>query len=570
MAPITVTSVGGRSGDILAGRGGVRGCHRRASNIKTTAPRAQEQHMKRRIFLPATIGLVLLSVLSPGCAPGDSGGGNAAGDAETLEARIARVEQGLSPAIRVKEGPTWSLEERMARHKVPGLSIAVIEEFEIAWAKGYGVRDASGADPVTPETLFQAASISKPVAAAAALRLVQDGVLDLDENVNRRLSSWKVPENEFTVEEKVTLRRLLSHDAGLTVHGFRGYAPGEPVPDILQVLDGVEPANSDPIRVDKLPGSGFRYSGGGYTVLQLLLEESTGRPLPDLVEDMILRPTDMTHSSFHKPLPPELEALTTAAHDHAGAPFAGHQFLEGGSTCCGLWTTPSDLARFALAVVAAARGDEEALLDPELARAMITPQVDDRMGLGFAIERRGETLYFSHGGGNPGFRCYLILQPDEGYGAVVMTNGTGGGTLAREVLFSIAREYGWSGFLAPEFESLEDAVSELRRMREERPDDPEVGEEQLNSLGYRLLGDEMTDWAVAIFRLNAEFYPDSSNVHDSLGDGLAEAGDTEGALASYRRALALLEARPEKSERDLELIEMERGKIAELAGEAGE
>jgi CubicO group peptidase (beta-lactamase class C family) len=504
---------------------------------------------------------------APGCAPGD---GASADDAETLEARIGRVEQGLSPTLRVKGGPSWSLRERMEHYKVPGVSVAVIEDFEIAWTKAYGVRDAAVAEPVTPESLFQAASISKPVAAAAALRLVQDGVLELDEDVNRRLTSWKVPENEFTVEEKVTLRRLMSHDAGLTVHGFRGYADGEPVPDILQVLDGVEPANSDPIRVDKAPGSGFRYSGGGYTVLQLLLEETTGRPLPDLVEETILQPVGMMHSSFHKPLPPELEGLTTSGHDREGAPFAGHWFLAGGSTCCGLWTTPADLARFALAVASAARGEESAILDPELARAMITPQVDDRMGLGFAIEKRGETLYFSHGGGNPGFGCYLILQPDEGYGAAIMTNGDGGHQVVREILSSIAREYGWKEYLDPEHESFEEALAELRRLHREEPDDSSVGEARLNSLGYRLLGDELTEWAVAIFRLNAEFYPDSSNVHDSLGDGLVAAGDAEGALGSYRRALELLEARPEKSERDLELIEMERGTIAELAGEAEE
>jgi len=517
--------------------------------------------MRTRILGLLFVGSLLLSVLASGCSVGDRGD---SADAGAPQARIARVEQGLSPMLRVKDAPSWSLEERMAAHGVPGVSIAVIENFEIAWAKGYGVRDASGEERVTPETLFQAASISKPVAAATALRLVQEGMLNLDEDVNRRLASWKVPDNEFTATEKVTLRRLLSHNAGLTVHGFRGYAAGEPVPNILQVLDGAEPANSEPIRVDKVPGTGYRYSGGGYTVLQLLLEEATGRSLPDLVDEVILQPTGMEHSSFHKPLPPELESLTAAGHDSDGAPFPGHQFLAGGSTCCGLWTTPSDLARFALAVVAAARGEQNAILDSELARAMISPLVDGRMGLGFAVESHGETTYFSHGGGNPGFACYLVLEPREGYGAAVMTNSDNGSRILPEILVSIAREYGWKDFLAPEFESFEAAVAELRRLRQENPADPVVGEGRLNLLGYNLLSGGMTEWAVTIFRLNAEFYPESSNVHDSLGDGLVAAGDDAGALESYRRAVAILEGRPEKSERDLELIEMEKSKIAEL------
>lgn len=515
--------------------------------------------MHDRAFRSVLAAFTLVVLLAPGCAPRDGAGSE---EGSNLEARIARVESGLAPPLRVKNGPSWGLEERMAQHKVPGVAIAVIEDFEVAWVKGYGVSDASGGEPVTPETLFQAASISKPVAAAAALLLVQEGELNLDEDVNLRLTSWKVPENEFTADERVTLRRLLSHNAGLTVHGFRGYAPGEPVPNILQVLDGAQPANSDPIRVDQVPGTGFRYSGGGYTVLQLLLEETSGRPLPALVEDSILDPVGMRHSSFHKPLPPELEVLTTSGHDRDGTPHPGHQFLEGGSTCCGLWTTPGDLARFALAITAAARGDEDAILDQELARAMITPLVDDRMGLGFAAEMRGETLYFSHGGGNPGFICYLIMQPDEGYGAAVMTNGDNAGGLVEEVLLSIAREYGWKDRAEPEYESFEDALSELRRLRRERPDDPSVREGRLNGLGYRLLSDDMPEWAVAIFQLNVEFYPDSSNVYDSLGDGQVAAGDREGALRSYRQALAVLEARAEKTERDLELIRMEREKIA--------
>ncbi len=522
--------------------------------------------MNNRTLETLVVSFLLTSLLACGRTSREGVGID---DTTTQAARIGRVEHGLVPAILIEDGPHWSLEERMAYYQVPGVSIAVVEDFELAWFKGYGVRAANRTEPVTPETLFQAASISKPVAAAAALQLVQSGALDLDTDVNRYLKSWKVPENEFTVDEKVTLRRLLSHSAGLTVRGFQGYPAGEPVPDILQVLDGREPANSDPVRVDQVPGSGYRYSGGGYTVLQLLLEEVSGRPLPDLVADTILEPAGMRHSSFRKPLPPELEQLTASGHDPEGTPFPGHTFLAGGSTCCGLWTTPADLARFALAIAAAANGSEGAILDQDLARAMITPAVDGRMGFGFQIMTRGGVTYFDHGGGNPGFACYLMLQPDEGYGAAIMTNSDTGHQMMGEILASIAREYTWESYLDPEYASLDDMFSQLRRLLRERPDDPRVAEARLNSRGYRLMRSGLTDWAVAVFRLNVELYPESSNVYDSLGEALHASGDLEGALESYRQSLTILEALPEKSDRDIASIDRTRQIIDRLQGESG-
>jgi CubicO group peptidase (beta-lactamase class C family) len=371
-----------------------------------------------------------------------------ADDAESL--RIRRIENGLTPEAWVQGGPLWTLEERMAHYGVPGVSIAVIHDFEVAWAKGYGVRDAEKGGVVTPETLFQAASISKPFAAAAALQLVEAGVLQLDEDVNRKLTTWKVPENEYTVEEKVTLRRLITHTAGLTVSGFRGYAPGEPVPGIEQVLEGAPPANSAPVRVDTVPGTLYRYSGGGYTVLQLLLEDVTGRPLPDLVQEKVMAPAGMTRSSFRKPLSPELARLTSSAHDRSGVPHPGHWFLDNGSCCCGLWTTPTDLARFAITVARAARGEPSSVLSEEMARAMITPLVENRMGLGFGLEGRDAKAYFSHGGGNPGFSCRLIMHREAGYGAAVMTNSDDGYRLYSEILRAIAREYGWQNYPSSE------------------------------------------------------------------------------------------------------------------------
>ena len=502
--------------------------------------------------------------LAVACSPARPAGDEVA---YALAERIERVESGLRWSLPVADSPTWTLAERMEQLRVPGVSIAVIEGFEVAWARGYGVRDADSGEPVTTETLFQAASISKPVAAAAALQLVEEGVLNLDEDVNTRLKSWKVPENEYTQTEKVTLRRLLSHSAGLTVRGFGGYAAGEPVPDILQVLDGEEPANSDPIRVDLVPGTQFRYSGGGYTVLQLLLEETTGELLPELIMNKLLEPLGMAHSSFWKPLPAELESLTTSGHDSEGVPHPGHQFLDHGSTCCGLWTTPGDLATFAIAIARAAQGEDTTILSQELALAMISPAVGDTMGLGFSVGEQGQRSHFRHGGGNPGFGCYLVLDRNHGNGAAIMTNGQNGGILFQEILRSIASEYDWPGYLPPEHGSFAELVAELRQLRQDGLDDPRIAERSLNRLGYQLLGGGQPGWAVQIFELNVELYPESFNVHDSLGEALMAAGDPASALKNYRKALMILELQPEIGEEERRVMAAEQETIAALEAE---
>ncbi len=210
----------------------------------------------------------------------------------------------MPPAVIVKGEPaaTAKLADRMAALHVPGVSIAVIHDGRIEWARGFGVT-RSGGPPVTPDTLFQAASISKPVAAMAVLHLVQAGKLSLDTDVNEYLKSWKVPANSFTERRKVTIRELLTHSAGMTVHGFGGYAGGAPVPTLIEVLNGEKPANSPPIRVDIEPGTLWRYSGGGYVVVQQLLLEVTGEPFPKLMHDTVLAPIGMTRSTYEQPLP---------------------------------------------------------------------------------------------------------------------------------------------------------------------------------------------------------------------------------------------------------------------------
>jgi len=509
----------------------------------------------------------LLLICATGTAAGEHASPSAVKEHDTAS-RIERVEKGLLPTVIIKTDKPWKIEDRMQHYGVPGVAIAVIEDFEIVWVRGYGVVDAENGGPVTEETLFQAASISKPMTAVVALRLAEQDVLDLDEDVNLKLRSWKVPENEFTREQKVTIRRILNHTAGTTVSGFRGYAEDEPVPTIIQVLDGEEPSNSDSIRVDKVPGESFRYSGGGTTVLQLLIEDVTGRALSDLAREYVFEPLGMEHSSLEKPLPDALENKTSKGHLTDGTVITGYTFLQGGSSCCGLWTTPADLARFGIELSRTYRGESDRILSPESASLMISPSSAGNVGLGMFIDQHDGEMYFQHGGGNVGFKCVLIMHRGKGYGAAIMTNGDRGNSLVQEIVGSISREYGWANFLPPEFESFDALIAFCRETRDENPDAPEISEGRLNRYGYELLGEGEYDRSIAILSLNAEFYPESANCYDSLAEAYLTNGDKERAIELYRKALEILDAYPLTNARYENLRESIPKRLGELgAGE---
>ncbi len=361
-----------------------------------------------------------------------------------LSARISRIESGLLPAVVIKGQPSqpMAIADRMAHHKVPGVSVAFFDHGQILWTRAYGFADVAAKKPVTPDTLFQAASISKPVSALAALRLVQDGKLTLDEDVNVKLRAWKVPENSFTEKEKVTIRRILSHSAGLTVHGFPGYASDETVPTVVQILNGEKPANTDPIRVDVVPGTLWRYSGGGFVILQTLLSDVTGKPFPQIMSELVLRPAGMTHSTYEQPLPRNRASEVATPYRADGTPVKGGPHTYPEMAPAGLWTTPSDLARMAIEVQSEYAGQSSKILNQSTAKQMLTHQIGTS-GLGFGLENPGQPPHFGHGGANEGYRCDLETRTDSGQGFAVMTNSDSGGELAEELFRSVAKEYGW-------------------------------------------------------------------------------------------------------------------------------
>ncbi|MBB4129054.1 CubicO group peptidase (beta-lactamase class C family) [Xanthomonas translucens] len=389
------------------------------------------------------------------------------------DARMRQVETGLLPAVVVQDraAATLSLREQMDALHVPGVSIAVIRGGRIDWAKGYGVTAAGGA-PVDARTLFQAGSVSKPVAAMAALKLVQEKRLALDTPVNTLLKTWKLPDSAYTRDHPVTLRQLLSHTAGTSVHGFDGYAQGAAVPTLQQVLDGQAPANSAPVRVDAPVGERYRYSGGGYTVMQQLLIDVGGKPFPDLLRDRVLAPLRMDSSGYAHPLPAKLRARAAQPHDAMGQPIAGGAHVYPELAAAGLWTDAEDLARFALELCAASAGHGR-VLSAASVRAMLTPVRGD-YGLGLQIGGHGARRYAYHDGSNAGYKATLVVYPDRCDGAVVLSNGDQGYQLGLEIVRAVAAAYDWPDFRPIQRQDARVDSAALRRFVG-RFDIPELG-----------------------------------------------------------------------------------------------
>jgi CubicO group peptidase (beta-lactamase class C family) len=366
----------------------------------------------------------------------------------SVAAQIKQIETALLPPVLVDgESPRpASLLDRMAELHVPAVSIAVVHDGKIAWAHAFGVTKLGGR-PATPHTLFQAASISKPITALAVLHLAQLGKVDLDADVNGYLKSWKLPSNEFTARHPVTLRELLTHTAGITVHGFPGYAANEPLPTLVQVLNGVAPSNTAPIRVDTIPGTGWRYSGGGYVIVQQVLEDVTGRPFYRLMNDTVLAPIGMKDSTFEQPLAEGRMKDVAVPYRSNGTPVKGGSHVYPERAPAGLWTTPSDLARYIIEVQHALSGESNRVLTSAMTNEMLTP-VSNAQGLGPRAAGTSPHRYFQHSGANEGYQC-LLIGYEDGNGMVIMTNGDNGGSLFFEVVRTIAHQNDWPEFQPP-------------------------------------------------------------------------------------------------------------------------
>jgi CubicO group peptidase (beta-lactamase class C family) len=361
----------------------------------------------------------------------------AAQDAASL---VARVERGV-PSDTGVAGLT--IEALLKRFNVPGVSIAVVRDFNILWAKGYGVADVETGKPVDVNTAFQAASISKPIAAMAAVKLSQDGKLNLDGDINAVLTSWKVPASEHNKTQPVTPRSLMSHTSGSDDgFGFPGYDPKVTMPTPVQVIQG-EKSNTGVVKFGRPPYAAAKYSGGAVTIMQVALADIARKPFAEFMHATVLGPLGMTGSSYQQPPNPAWEPRLARAHDREGkrreAPW--HTYPE--QAAAGLWTTPTDLAKAMIEVQTAIRSQKGSILTQHGAREMLTPIGAGPFAVGFQIAQRGEGWYFMHGGSNWGFRCDLIGHFRKGYGVVVMTNADMGGQVIREIENRVAAAYAW-------------------------------------------------------------------------------------------------------------------------------
>lgn len=357
--------------------------------------------------------------------------------------RIAAVEQGLLPPVVSEVTTPMSLASRMRHHGVPGVSVAVVDRGRLAWAHAWGLAQAGEPVPLTPDTLMQAGSVSKAVTALAVLRLADQGRLDLDADIAPLLRGWRLPTGAQSTKRPVTVRGLLSHTAGLTVHGFAGYVPGQPLPTLAQVLDGVPPANSPPVRVATEPGREWRYSGGGYVLLQLLLEDLTGEPFAAWMQRQLLQPAGMAASRFGR-LPDAPLGVAAAGHME-GRVIDGRRANMVEEAAGGLWSTPTDLARLALGLQAAMAGRAQPWLTPaRLAEARRRPDVPRaRTGLGLFLHGPHA---FGHDGRNAGFDSRWLVDGQRAL--VVMINGNAD-ELIEEIARAVAVAHGWDDLAPP-------------------------------------------------------------------------------------------------------------------------
>jgi len=408
------------------------------------------------------MGMPALSLVGVTAVVGACSGGAPA--EESVVQRIQRVENGLLPAVVVRgqEPPRTTMADVMERYHVPGVSVAVINDGRLEWAKGYGVREVGGA-PVDTATLFLAGHIGQAVAAMVALALVEEGQIDLDQNVNDRLTSWRVPDNELTTTEKVSLRRILSHTSGLSVPTLVGYATGDVLPSTGQILDGTAPATNEPIRVLDTPGSRQRYSLGGYVVFQQLAEDLTGLPYADLARERVLGRLGMSRSFHAQPLTAALAANAASGYEPTNERVPGRWRVYPELAALGMWTTPSDVARLAIELQRSFSRESNRVLSRAAVEEMLSQHTEDR-GLGFEVGGEGDWRWFRLEGHGNNYLSELYAYASRGLGAVVMTNSSHGEGVKAHVLRAIAAEYGWPDFVPENVEVMPLPDTALREL----------------------------------------------------------------------------------------------------------
>ena len=372
-------------------------------------------------------------------------------DLSTPAGRRRAVTNGLLPIMRIEGQPlVWSLDERLAHHECPGVSVAVMKGGEIDWADGFGSKDLGADHPVDVDTMFMAASCSKPITAVLVLQQADRGVFDLDADVNRYLTRWQIPIDEFTSRQPVTLRHILSHTAGLTVNGWGAMRRDSAyIPTVIDLLEGKHPSVNQAVYVDKHYDGVGRYSGGGYVLAQMALEDTLGEGFDSLAQQMLFGPLGMSRSCFTQPLPTRFHDNVASGHNDFTGPIPGGWMVQSDMGAGGLFSTAADYARFLLACRRSWHGGADTILKQETARAMLTRHASSVFGLGFRVLGSGSGARMNHGGSNDGYQSETDLYIESGDGAVVFTNAVNGIYLFKEVLNGISDVYQWPNYMLP-------------------------------------------------------------------------------------------------------------------------
>jgi CubicO group peptidase (beta-lactamase class C family) len=365
--------------------------------------------------------------------------------------KIQSVEKNLIPNIQTENDGPMAIQDRMAFYKVHGVSVAVIHNYKIEWAKGYGYADDSLKIPVTTQTLYQAASISKSLNSVGVLKLVQDKKIDLYADINTYLTSWKFPYDSLSKNKKITVANLLSHTGGLTVHGFGGYEKGKEIPTIEQILDGKKPANSPAIRSMYEPGIKSEYSGGGITISQLIVMDVTHQPYDKFMYNNVLKPLGMTNSTYTQPPADVKSELLATAYRYNGKALPGKYHIYPEQAAAGLWTNPTDLSKYIIETQLALQGKSHKVINQQTTKLRLTPYLNKNAALGVFIDSLQDGVkYFEHGGANEGFRCQYFGSMEGGNGVVVMVNSDNG-DIMNEIVNSVAKVYGFKGLNRSKF-----------------------------------------------------------------------------------------------------------------------
>tara|TARA_B110001450_G_C17614657_1_gene478752 strand:+ start:69 stop:1262 length:1194 start_codon:yes stop_codon:yes gene_type:complete len=362
-------------------------------------------------------------------------------DSLDIKHHIKRFENGLRPPSSDSTNVTWSITERMEFYKIPAVSIAIIDNYQLSWAKAYGWANKETKVPATTKTLFQAASISKSLNAVGILNWSESNNIDLNADIDNYLKNWKIKNRKKASGKKITIANLLSHTAGLSGHGFNGYKVGEPIPTTEQILDGKKPSNSSKIKSISQPGKVFKYSGSGIMITQLMLTQNTGIPYDKYMKETILNPLGLTESFFSKPSPNHTSLAT--AYWAQGIPLDGKYHIYPEMAAAGLWTNPTELSKYIIEIQKSLIGESNILLSQEMTKKMLSPYLKNGItGLGVFLESLKGRDYFTHGGSNEGFKCYYYGSMEGGNGIIIMTNSENF-DIHPEIIRSIFKVYGW-------------------------------------------------------------------------------------------------------------------------------